>query len=178
MNQQPKLQTITQEEAEKNASFNEASNTKNRVYNKYLSINWKPLKEILTWILIFTAVWLLYQFTYKVKYGDLLANFKLFDVPYEIKCFFEEPGCEDGNINGWSLVQIFAYLIIGYFVPNQYLVIVVISVLIELIEPMAGYQPKYIIDPVTNLTGYTLGSLMSPKNNKNLDYFAGKYGMY
>jgi len=171
--QSGKLQTITQEEANRT---NEGQLEENKVYNKYLSFNWKPIKEILVWIIIFSVIWGIYQITYKMKNNDFLENFKLFDVPYEIKCFFKEPGCEDGNITGWNIIYLLAYLVFGYFVPNQYIVILVISVLIELVEPMAGYQPKYIIDPAVNLSGYTLGSLLSPKNNKNLDHFVRKYG--
>jgi hypothetical protein len=48
------------------------------------------------------------------------------------------------------------------------LAVIILSIIIVVIEPYFGYHPKYIIDPLVNLTAYSVGSLLSPK--KVYDY--------
>lgn len=103
----------------------------------------------------------MYNFTYRRKYGDILGSVKIAKVPDDIKCFFNEPRCDKGDLNGWSLSHFAMYMIIGYFVPKQYVLILIISVLFEIIEVPIGANSKLIIDPITNLSGYWIGSQLS-----------------
>jgi hypothetical protein len=128
-----------------------------------LTIDTVKAMQIFILLIVFTVIWQLYNFTYRQKYGNVLEQ-KIIKVPFDIKCFFKEPRCENGNINGWSVSHLVMYFIIGCLVPNQYLTIVIISIGFELIEIPMGCNAKLIVDPATNLMGYWLGSMMSPVN--------------
>jgi hypothetical protein len=132
------------------------------------------IKNIIILLLIFTLAWQLYDFTYKARYGDFLKNIHVADVPYEVKCFFGEENCDEGDIDGWSLISLVVYFIIGYLVPNQYLFIIAISILFEISKPIFGSNAKIIVDPLINLTGYAIGSLLSGRKNT----YQNKYELF
>ncbi|AUV58325.1 hypothetical protein mvi_353 [Megavirus vitis] len=88
------------------------------------------------------------------------------EVPHSVKCAFGEKTCQEGDINGWSMMQAFIYFIVGLIIPDKYFLIIIISVVIEIIKPFFGITPRYIIAPLLNITGYILGSSLKP-NNKN-----------
>jgi hypothetical protein len=129
--------------------------------------NNKAVGLIILWILIYVAAWKLYEQLYIPKYGDYFGQ-KLVDVPMGVKCAFNEPQCEKGDLDGWTLVHAVGFFLLGYFIPEQYLAVIILSIIIVVIEPYFGYHPKYIIDPLVNLTAYSVGSLLSPK--KVYDY--------
>jgi hypothetical protein len=54
------------------------------------------------------------------------------------------------------------YIIIGYFIPQHYGAILVLSILCEITEIILGDTAKIILDPITNLIGYSIGSYLSP----------------
>ena len=135
--------------------------------------NTEQIKKIIVLLIFFAIMWQIYNYTYRTRYGDYFSN-TIVDVPYSIKCFFNEPGCEEGNIDGWSIVHGLMFFIIGLIVPNQYLVILIISIILEFIQPYLGNNARYIINPLINLTGYTLGSIM----NSNSRYFKEKYQIF
>lgn len=85
----------------------------------------------------------------------------LLKVPYGLKCYFGEADCEEGNITIFGIIHFIGYFLIGYFIPDYYGVIIIISIACEFLELGMKYQPKFIIDPVINLLGYTLGSAIS-----------------
>ena len=89
-----------------------------------------------------------------------MSKIKISNVPYSVKCFFNEPGCEEGDIDGWTIVRGLAYFIIGLIVPNQYLAIITISIILEVVQPFIGNNPRYIINPLVSLTGYAFGSII------------------
>lgn len=119
------------------------------------------VKKIIVMLSIFTVIILIYNQTYKAKYGDFLTNFKISDVPDSIKCMFGEDNCEEGDIDGWSICHGLMYFIIGLIAPNYYITITAVSVVFELVQPFLGNSSRYIINPLVNLTGYTIGSIMS-----------------
>lgn len=141
----------------------------------YFYLNWyyvmpiskETIQKIIIVIIIFVVILVIYNFTYKSKYGGYISNVKISDVPYAIKCAFEEPGCEEGNIDGWTLVHGIMYFIIGLFVPNRFLVILVISIIWELLQPLMGNSARFIINPLVNLTGYAIGSLVRDNYSKS-----------
>ena len=84
----------------------------------------------------------------------------IIEIPYEIKCMIGDSNCDKGNVNYWSLIHLSIYIIIGYLIPDCYIEIIIISIACELLESALGYTNKMIIDPITNLIGYTIGSLL------------------
>ena len=126
-----------------------------------ISSNTNQIKKIVVLLIIFAIIWQIYNYTYCAHNGDVLKNIKIADVPYSVKCAFNEPGCEEGNIDGWSLVHGLMYFIIGLIAPNQYLFIIAISIIFEIIQPYLGNKARYIINPLINITGYAIGSLLS-----------------
>lgn len=98
--------------------------------------------------------------------SDPLATLPKIKVPNCIKCVIKHNKCETGDINIWNIIHLIIYIIVGYFVPNKYLIISYISILNELIEIGTGNTAKLIIDPITNLFGYFIGSSLSPYKHK------------
>lgn len=131
----------------------------------------EQLKKLIVLLIIFAILWQIYNITYRQKYGDYFGNMKVAEVPHSVKCFFNEPGCEEGDIDGWSIVYALIYFIVGLIIPNQYLAVIVISILFELAQPYFGNRSRYIINPLVNITGYGLGSLLS----KNMNGYKEKY---
>lgn len=115
------------------------------------------IMALLWWLTIFLR-WLAYTETIQKK-ADTLPTLKL---PSTLKCLLPHSKCEAGDLNLWSLLHLVAYAIIGYFVPNQYLAVIYLSFVFELIELGMGNTSKLIVDPITNLLGYVIGSSLSP----------------
>jgi len=120
----------------------------------------KTYSKIIIWILgLGTLLYLA-----KSYFNLDMLNTIFADVPMDIKCAINEDFCEDGNIDGWSLVYFVAYAIIGYNQPNQYLFIFFISILIEIISMWLGRPSRFIINPLISLTGYGIGSYLNKVN--------------
>jgi hypothetical protein len=85
-------------------------------------------------------------------------------VPYGLKCLFGESGCERGNISFLSFFHFIGYFIIGVLIPDYYWEIIILSYACEFIELGLGFTPKFIIDPLINISGYAIGSALSPYN--------------
>jgi len=135
--------------------------------------------KIFLLIIVFTLIYWLYSATLKVKYDELITN-KIMDVPDSIKCFFGEDRCDEGDIDYWTLLHGIVYFIIGILVPDQYLLIVLISIGFELFQPYLGNSSRYIINPLVNLTGYAIGSVLngSVMSKSNQLCYSDKYSIY
>jgi hypothetical protein len=133
--------------------------------------NTEQITKIIILLIIFAVIWQIYNYTYLKQHDDFLGKMKIVDVPYSIKCFFNESGCEEGDIDGRAIVQGLIYFIVGIIVPNQYLAILVISIVFEIFRPYFGNKARYIINPLINLTGYAIGSIV----NINTKNFKEKY---
>jgi hypothetical protein len=119
---------------------------------------------IILWVLIYVIAWKLYEHYYALTLTKTNAyNIKFLDIPYSIKCAFNENQCETGDIDTWTLIHAAGFFVLGYYFPNQYLTVIILSIIIVIIEPYLGYHPKYIIDPLVNLTFYSFGSIIAPK---------------
>jgi hypothetical protein len=113
---------------------------------------------------IFIALWLgtiIVRYVFLHYYPMPQNESVIFYVPYDVKCYFEQKDCENGDFTLFSIFHIVAYIIIGYFVPGYYLEILVISVLCEFLEFGMGYSAKYLLDPTINLIGYFIGTQMN-----------------
>lgn len=117
-------------------------------------------KNKITYVVIILVLLQLYTSTYQSKYNSL-SNFKISNVSNSIKCIFNEKNCEQGDIDGWSVLHFFVYLCIGYVAPDKYLNVFIISILFEIIQPYLGNSARFIINPLCNLTGYAIGSLLT-----------------
>ena len=131
-------------------------------------MNENNIKKILIMLIIFAIMWLVYK-----QYVTNVST-TIMDIPHSIKCFFNESGCEEGNLDYLSIVHFLVYFIIGMLFPNHYVIIIIISICYELMVSYLNGHPKYIINPLINFTGYALGSLFAL--NKN-DYDK-KYKVY
>ena len=116
------------------------------------------IKYVIVVLIFFVIGWRMY--------GDVIRKFKIIDVPYSVKCYFGEQGCEKGDIDGETLCRGILFLIIGLLIPNNYFHIIVITSIMTVIEPMFGYDTKFIINPLVSVTGYAIGSLLISQNNK------------
>lgn len=125
----------------------------------------EQVKKIIIIIVILTIIFQVYNMTYKARYGDFLHQLKITTVHDSVKCFFGEDGCEEGDIDGWTLIHGLMYGLIGYYIPNHYLAIIIISIVFELVQPYLGNRARYIVNPLVNLTGYGIGSVLSKKKS-------------
>lgn len=125
----------------------------------------KSRAEIL--IILIVLLVLSHLFTHFMNSSESLNKFNI-SVPYDIKCFFGEDRCWEGDIDIWSVFQFIAFFIIGYLVPEQYLFVFIITFIYEIIKPSFGMKSKIIINPLINITAYSLGSIISPKKKRYL----------
>lgn len=132
-----------------------------------MSKNIRDIIGIIILVIIFTILLQIYNLSYRDKFGDLFGNMKITEVPMDIKCAFQEPGCETGDIDGWTLIHGVVYFIIGLIIPNRYLAVIIISVIWEILQPLIGNNSRFIINPLVNLTGYAIGSIIRQNIDKN-----------
>jgi hypothetical protein len=98
-----------------------------------------------------------------VKFLKKIVNFSI-PIPYGLKCYFNESGCERGNITIFSFFHLIGYFIIGFLIPDYYWEIIILSYACEFLELGLGFTTKFIIDPLINISGYAIGSALSPYN--------------
>jgi len=118
-------------------------------------------------IVIFLVIWYVYGFA--------LSQNKIIDVPMSIKCLIETNNCEAGDINMWTLIRAGMFGVIGYLFPGHYILVIVVSVIMEYFEPVVGINANFIINPLANLTAYTIGSLLSDKEGGLVCEYQTKY---
>lgn len=135
--------------------------------------------KILLLIFIFTVIYWLYDATYRARYGHAISS-SLWSVPLEVKCFFGEDKCEEGDIDYWTLLHGLIYFVIGILVPDQYLTVIIVSIVFELLQPYLGNGSRYLINPLVNLTGYSVGSVLSRyfQSNSQSKCYNAKYSIY
>lgn len=117
----------------------------------------------LCFVVLLIAILAVYQY-FLLKFPDItkkLDTNTFIDVPYDVKCFFKESGCEDGDVDGISIVYCAIFFMFGLVMPNKYMLSVFISVGNEFVAPMYNRTPRYIVHPLLNFTAYSLGSFAS-----------------
>lgn len=110
---------------------------------------------------IFIFAWLgtiMFRYVYLSYYPRDKVSANMIVLPYGLRCLYGEAGCETANFCFFSIIHIVAYILIGYFVPDQYIIILVISILCEFFEFYVGFQAKFVLDPIINLFGYFIGN--------------------
>jgi hypothetical protein len=78
--------------------------------------------------------------------------------------------CENTNFDMWSIGHILIYITLGMVVPRQYLLVFVISIVCEAYEYMAGWRARWLLDPITNLLGYVVGSMIAIELGSNVKH--------
>lgn len=117
---------------------------------------------------IFILLWLVtivVRYLYLSYYPRLPSKSNFFEIPYGMKCYFGQNGCENGDFSIFSVFHLVGYIVIGYIVPGYYLEILGISVLCELLEYAMGFEAKYLMDPIVNEIGYFIGTQLSYIHN-------------
>ena len=111
---------------------------------------------------IFILLWLCtisFRYVFLHYYPSMMRNDKpMFELPYGAKCLFGEEDCEKADFTIFSVIHIVSYIAVGYYVPDQYIIIIIVSILCEFLEYFMGFQGKFVLDPVINVLGYFIGS--------------------
>lgn len=108
-----------------------------------------------------------YFFSVYTKLGTTMNFGKLsvINVHRNVKCLFEEKNCEENNITLFTLFMSGIYFMIGYKYPDYYITIFALSIgsqiFLQYLNP--GFNSSFIVDPLANLTGYALGSILASK---------------
>ncbi|MEM3063178.1 MAG: hypothetical protein QW303_06525 [Nitrososphaerota archaeon] len=123
--------------------------------------NRRQMKEIILLTILFIFMFQIYRIA---SHTNILKKVHLVDIPYSIKCFFNGPLCEEGDLDGWSLLHGSIFLVVGFAMPKRYLLIIIFSVLFEFVRFHFGYESRPIINPLVNLTGYIIGSFLNDKS--------------
>ena len=66
----------------------------------------------------------------------------------------------DEKINHQGIFIAILYCVFGIIFPNNYLGIIIVSVIFEFVQPYLGNKPNYILGPMLNLSSYTIGSIL------------------
>jgi len=124
----------------------------------------KKINDLCLAFAIFNGAWLLtliFRYIYRTNGGTLKTKGTLIEIPYGLKCFFGQPGCENGDFEIFSVFHILGYFTIGLFIPDMYWVILILSVACEFLEMEMGYTSKFFLDPAINIASYAIGSAIS-----------------
>ena len=134
---------------------------KNEEYNK-LSLAYGIF--ILGWVLT-----IMFRYVLLSHYPRNPSKSAMITLPYGLKCLFGDAGCETADFTLFSIIHIVGYILIGYFIPNQYLIILIVSILCEFLEYMMGYQHKFVLDPIINIFGYFIGNMIYQISHSEAD---------
>ena len=125
-----------------------------------MTLDLSPTGKILFLLIIYSVGLCALGYFWPAQAKSILTH-KLAEVPMDIKCVFNEPKCEEGDIDGFTLVTGIVFVLIGITVPDQYLIVAVWSIILELVRSWMGTGARYVIGPLVNLTGYGIGSAIS-----------------
>lgn len=98
--------------------------------------------------------------------GDPLSRLRLFRLPTALRCVVPltstrpENDCRDEAVDGWTLAHLAIWATVGLYVKRQYLAVLLASVLFEAWEWATDWRARWVLDPLTNVTGYALGAMI------------------
>ena len=118
-------------------------------------------------IIFIIIIWLIYSYIY--KFNNIRDN-TIIEIPYDIKCYFKEKKCEEGNIDILSIIYGLMFFFLGLILPGYYLTVIIAAIIIEVIQQLIGNGSRYIINPLIAITSYMIGSVLSPKKNYKKKY--------
>jgi hypothetical protein len=85
----------------------------------------------------------------------------LLTLPMEVKCFFNEEGCQHGDIDTNTIIHGSGMFFVGIAAPKHHTSVIIALILTEILKPYVGINPRYIINPLVGLTTYSLGSMIT-----------------
>jgi hypothetical protein len=88
---------------------------------------------------------------------------KMIMIHHDIKCIFKEEGCEKNDITLFTLCMSVLYFLVGYNIPHYYITAFVLSIGFQIVRQYMDAEASYLIDPLANITGYALGSVLNSK---------------
>ena len=112
---------------------------------------------------VFLLGWLctiVFRYIFLHYYPRPQSEGTIIEIPYGLKCLISDPQCAKADFCLFSIIHIVCYIALGYYVPNQYVIILVVSILCEFLEYFMGFQSKFILDPIINIAGYFIGSTL------------------
>lgn len=95
---------------------------------------------------------------YAIQNTGSILGIKLVELPTDIKCYFNEDRCDEGDIDMWSIFYLIVSIIVGYLLPHMHIQYIGLSIILEIIMPYVGYSSRYIINPLIATTGYAIGN--------------------
>lgn len=120
-----------------------------------------------------TVVWVTYSLAIRQGLGFHPLKHTVIPLPKWSKCYglptsthHAYSDCMNTDIDGFSIAHIVIYYTIGMVVPDQYVLILVVSLITEVYEWWRGWRGRWWQDPAVNLLGYWLGSLTYHKNRR------------
>lgn len=123
-----------------------------------------PIINIIFLILIIIILVTAFVFISKIVNQTLSENnplkMHIATVPHSIKCLIKYPNCDNNDIDGWTLMQGLIFFIVGFMIPNTYLAALIVAILLAIVKRYFGEKPKFIINPLISMAGYTLGSFL------------------
>lgn len=137
-------------------------------------MNINDLKVFVAILCFYIIIWYLYSLIIKGVFGvQLMDTTKLIELPKWSKCYglptSTNPAFDDCNscdIDGWSIAHFVVYFTLGAIVPGHYSMALLVSILCEVYEYAMGWRTRWWQDPVVNMIGYVVGSMMSRYFNK------------
>ena len=136
------------------------------MYFKLYEINY-----ILVILFVSCLVWWSYNCFVRPKKHFLGET--IYDPPHWFKCNPlvknisinpKKNKCEKITVDGWTVMHIVMYIVLGMFIPGKLLFVLVLSVVCEIFEYFSGWRARWIFDPAANILGYWIGSLFVIKN--------------
>lgn len=113
------------------------------------------MKSIILFVLLIVLI--THYVRYEIQNTGSIFGKKILEVPYDIKCYFEEDRCDEGDIDMWAVLYFIVSIISGYLVPDNHIGYALLAVSFEIIMPYVGYSSRYIINPLVAITGYSIG---------------------
>lgn len=122
---------------------------------QYMTINLNSRASLLIFLILAAVI-------YQILVLAVKNNPKItVPVPDSLKPLLSNT--DHNKIDYLGLLRGIFYIFVGYFMPNNYITVILFSIIYEMSQPLFGMNPKYIINPLINITAYTFGSLISVK---------------
>jgi predicted membrane channel-forming protein YqfA (hemolysin III family) len=126
--------------------------------------NWYEINLILMVCIGSVIVWAWLSYSHQN-----LLDAELWKPPTWLQCMFPDVSSAPKNSNcrkvinvdGWSISHIAAFFLVGLVAPSHYFAVLLFSIAFEYGEYVVGQRARWIMDPLANLSGYAVGSLLS-----------------
>ncbi len=93
-------------------------------------------------------------------FGNFIDNIGEWDILGDSKCLIQYDKCDRQVLDGWSMVRFFVFMFIGYSNPHAHAPIFTLSTFVELYSYSSKCSSKFILNPIVNMSGYTIGSAL------------------